>query len=249
MRRPIVAANWKMNGSRASIAELVANVLAGVGEIEQTEIVVCPPYIMIPDVIQRLVGTAVKWGGQNLSEHDAGAFTGEIAASMLKDHGCDYCIVGHSERRTLYGETDEIVAKKFTKAQEYGLTPILCIGETLSQRESGETEAVLSRQLEKVLDYCGIESFTATVLAYEPVWAIGTGKTATPEQAQDVHAFVRDKLSSMDKKIGQEIRIQYGGSVKADNAEELFSQKDVDGGLIGGASLDADDFLAICRAA
>ena len=238
-----------MNGSRASIAELVTNVLAGVEDIEQTEIVVCPPYIMIPDVVHRLAGTAVKWGGQNLSEHDGGAFTGEIAASMLKDYGCDYCIVGHSERRTLYGETDEIVAKKFSKAQEYGLIPILCIGETLSQRESGETEAVLSRQLEEVLDYCGIESFAATVLAYEPVWAIGTGKTATPEQAQDAHAFIRDKLSSMDKKIGQEVRIQYGGSVKADNAGELFSQKDVDGGLIGGASLDADDFLAICRAA
>ncbi len=238
-----------MNGSRASVAELVDNVLAGVGEVENTEIVICPPFIMIPDVVQHLTRTAVKWGGQDLSEHNVGAFTGEVAASMLKDYGCDYCIVGHSERRTLYGETDEIVAKKFTKAQEYGITPILCIGETLSQREKGETEAVLTRQLETVLDYCGIESFADTVLAYEPVWAIGTGKTATPEQAQEVHAFVRDKLSIIDKKIGQEIRIQYGGSVKADNAEDLFSQKDVDGGLIGGASLNANDFLAICRAA
>ena len=238
-----------MNGSRASVAELIDGVLAGVGGIGKTEIVVCPPFIMMPDIVQRLAGTAIKWGGQNLSEHNAGAFTGETSASMLKDYGCDYCIVGHSERRTLFGETDEIVAKKFARAQECGLTPILCIGETLTQRENEETEAVLTRQLETVLDYCGIESFTATVLAYEPVWAIGTGKTATPEQAQDVHAFIRDKLSTIDQKVGQGIRIQYGGSVKAENAKDLFSQKDVDGGLIGGASLDADDFLAICRAA
>lgn len=249
MRRPIVAGNWKMNGSRASVADLVANVLAGVDEVDNTEVVVCPPFILIPDVVQHLEGTAVKWGGQNLSEHDSGAFTGEIAADMLKDYGCDYCIVGHSERRSLYSETDQVVAKKFAKALECGLTPILCIGETLSQREKGATEAVLARQLEAVLDHCAIESFATAVLAYEPVWAIGTGKTATPDQAQEVHGFIRDKLSMIDKKIAQEIRIQYGGSVKADNAKDLFSQKDVDGGLIGGASLNAKDFLAICRAA
>lgn len=249
MRRPIVAGNWKMNGSRDSAAELIENILAGINGIEDTEVVICPPFILIPDVVQRLTGTAIKWGGQNLAVHHSGAFTGEVAADMLKDYGCDYCIVGHSERRALYGETDEIVAKKFVMAQKSGLTPILCIGETLSQRENGETEAVLERQLESVLNHCGIESFASAVLAYEPVWAIGTGKTASPEQAQEVHGFVRDKLSTRDKKIAQGLRIQYGGSVKADNAKTLFSQDDVDGGLIGGASLDAKDFLAICRAA
>ena len=248
MRRPIVAGNWKMNGDRASAVELIDNILAGIDGIE-AEIVVCPPFILIPDVVPQLTGSVLKWGGQDLSEHHSGAYTGEVAADMLKDYGCNYCIVGHSERRTLYGETDDIVARKFAMAQKSGLTPILCIGETLNQRESGETETVLERQLEAVLNHCGIESFASAVVAYEPVWAIGTGKTASPEQVQDVHGFVRDKLSMIDKKIARGLRIQYGGSVKADNAEALFSQQDVDGGLIGGASLDAEDFLAICRAA
>ena len=213
------------------------------------EVVICPPFLLIPAVAERIAGQSVKLGGQDLDTHDQGAFTGAISGDMLKDQGCEYCIVGHSERRTLYGETDDMVAQKFAKAQQHGLTPILCIGETLSQRENGETEAVLARQIDAVVDLCGIEKFADAVLAYEPVWAIGTGKTASPDQAQQAHAFIRDRLSAMDEHITSGLRIQYGGSVKPDNAKELFNQRDVDGGLIGGASLKAGDFLAICRAA
>lgn len=238
-----------MNGSRSSATELVQALLAGVAAAGHAEIVLCPPSIFIPTVAEQLTGTDVKLGGQNLDSHDPGAYTGEIAAGMLKDYDCEYCIVGHSERRALYGETDQVVAEKFAKAQSAGLKPILCVGETLQQRQSDQTEAVLARQLDAVIDYCGIDGFGDAVLAYEPVWAIGTGKTATPEQAQAVHAFLRKKLSLIDAAVAQGLRIQYGGSVKPDNADKLFNQQDIDGGLIGGAALKAEDFLAICRAA
>lgn len=248
MRVPIVAGNWKMNGTRAMAAVLLDDIAENLEGVE-AEIVVCPPSILIPQVAERLATTRIKWGGQDLSAQDPGAYTGQIAAEMLKDYGCDYCIVGHSERRTLCGETDQVVAQKFAKAQACGLIPILCIGETLAQREHGETETVLAKQLDAVISHCGLESFADAVLAYEPVWAIGTGKTASPEQAQDVHDFVREKLAAMDDDIARELRIQYGGSVKANNAKDLFGQPDVDGGLIGGASLQPADFVAICRAA
>lgn len=237
-----------MNGSRAAAAALVEDIVTNLGEIG-AEVVICPPFVLIPQVAERLAGTKVKLGGQDLSAQSPGAFTGEIAGDMLKDLGCNYCIVGHSERRALYGETDQIVAEKFAKAQECELTPILCIGETLVQRERGETEKVLERQLDAIIDTCGIKSLGNAVVAYEPVWAIGTGKTASPEQAQDVHGFVRSKLAVIDDSIAQKLRIQYGGSVKANNAKDLFGKEDVDGGLIGGASLNAADFLTICRAA
>lgn len=249
MRQPIVAANWKMNGTRASATKLVDGILADLDGFDHVEVVICPPFVLIPAVAERMVGKPVKVGGQDLDTHDQGAFTGAVSGDMLKDHGCEYCIVGHSERRTLYEETDDLVALKFAKAQQCGLTPILCIGETLSQRENGQTEAVLARQIDAVVDLCGIDKFADAVLAYEPVWAIGTGRTASPDQAQQAHAFIRGKLSAIDENISSALRIQYGGSVKADNAPELFNQQDVDGGLIGGASLKAVDFLAICRAA
>ena len=213
------------------------------------EIVVCPPYILIPGVADSLAGSSVAWGGQNLSTEPKGAFTGEISAAMLLDFGCKYVIVGHSERRALYGETDELVAEKYAVALEAGLVPILCVGELLEERESGTTEAVVGRQLDAVVARVGIAGIARGVIAYEPVWAIGTGKTATPDQAQEVHAFIRERLAKADAGVAEGVRILYGGSVKGANAAELFSMADIDGGLIGGASLAAEEFLTICRAA
>lgn len=249
MRRPFVAGNWKMNGSRREAEQLLAGVLAGMGEVKKAEVAVCPPFVLIPRVADLLAGGAVAWGGQNLDVHDAGAYTGEVSGAMLKDHGCRYVIVGHSERRSLYGETNAVVAEKFKAAQRHGLIPILCVGETLEERERHVTEAVIDAQMQAVLGANGIESLRNAVIAYEPVWAIGTGRTATPQQAQDVHRFIRDKLALQDRGIAEGVRIQYGGSMKPDNAAELLAQPDIDGGLIGGASLKAADFLAICRAA
>jgi triosephosphate isomerase len=248
MRRPIVAGNWKMNGSRSMAMDLVAGILSGLDKESDTEVVICPPFVLIPTVSEQLAASALKWGGQDLDANSPGARTGAVAAEMLTDLDCHYCIVGHSERRSLYGESDDLVAAKFARAQQCGLTPILCIGETLDERDSGQTEVVLERQLDAVVGLCGIESFANSVLAYEPVWAIGTGKTASPDQAQQIHAFVRNKLSVFDAGVARNLRIQYGGSVKAENAAELFDQPDVDGGLIGGASLNANEFVAICRA-
>jgi triosephosphate isomerase len=196
-----------------------------------------------------LKGSAVAWGGQNLSMHKSGAYTGEVSGPMLKDYGCTYAIVGHSERRSYYGETDKLVAEKFGAAQAAGLVPILCVGETLAEREANQTEAVVARQLDAAIQMHGIAALKNSVIAYEPVWAIGTGKTATPQQAQDVHAFIRGKLAALDKGVADGVRILYGGSMKASNAKELLAQSDIDGGLIGGASLVAEEFLAICRAA
>ncbi len=248
-RRSLVAGNWKMNGSRAESAALVDAVKAGVSAASKAEVVVCPPFILIPLVAEKLAGSAVAWGGQNLSVHKSGAYTGEISGPMLKDYGCTYVIVGHSERRTYYGETDALVAEKYGAAQAAGLIPILCVGETLAEREASQTEAVVARQIDAVLNKYGVASFTNAVIAYEPVWAIGTGKTATPAQAQDVHRFIRGRIAAKDKSVADKLRVLYGGSMKGSNAKELQSQPDIDGGLIGGAALQAEEFLTICRAA
>jgi len=258
MRRALVAGNWKMYGTRAQAEMLLAGILPGLGGVRETEIVICPPYILIPLVAEKLAAartadsrhkTDIGWGGQNLSAHESGAYTGEVSGAMLRDYGCTYVIVGHSERRTLCGEDDRLVAEKFQRAQASGLTPILCVGETLAERERGRTEAVVTRQLDAVLVSAGVAGFKNAVVAYEPVWAIGTGKNALPEQAQAVHQFIRAKLAEEDAKIADDLRILYGGSVKAGNAKALFAQNDIDGGLIGGASLHADEFLKICGAA
>jgi triosephosphate isomerase len=248
-RRPFVAANWKMNGNLASIRPLLADILAGVQTGVNAEVVICPPYIYIDEIALRLDNTTVELGAQNVSQYDSGAHTGEVAIGMLQDYNTGYVIIGHSERRMLYGETDIIVAEKFKKVVDSGLKPILCVGETLEQREADETEEVIARQLDTVIDNAGVKSFAKAVIAYEPVWAIGTGRTATPDQAQEVHAFIRLRLARHDEEIADLLRIVYGGSVKADNANELFTMADIDGGLIGGASLIAEDFLSICHAA
>ena len=249
MRQPIIAGNWKMNGSRESIRELLDGIKAGIGEVNSAEVAVCAPFVYLADVEQQLDGTAIGWGGQNLSTEASGAFTGETSAAMLLDFHCKYVIVGHSERRSYYGEDDALVAKKFAVAREAGLVPILCIGETLDEREKGITEEVVARQTKAVIDLVGVESLADGVIAYEPVWAIGTGKTATPQQAQDVHAFIRSMIAEHDADVAAKVRIQYGGSMNAGNAAELLAMEDIDGGLIGGASLKAQDFLTICKAA
>jgi triosephosphate isomerase len=211
-------------------------------------VAVCPPSIYIPLVQTLLEGSGIAWGGQNLNVNKSGAFTGEISGAMLRDFGCKYVIVGHSERRALYGETDAVVAEKFKAAQAAGLIPILCVGELLAEREANQTETVVARQLDAVVAASGINALADAVIAYEPVWAIGTGKTATPEQAQAVHKFIRGKLARLNAGVADGVRILYGGSMKASNAGELIGQPDIDGGLIGGASLVANEFLDICRA-
>lgn len=248
MRQPLVAGNWKMNGSKESIKALLDGILQGMSAVDKTEVAVCPPFVYLQQVADHLQGSAVRWGAQNLSKEAPGAFTGEIAAAMLNDFNCTYAIVGHSERRSLYGETDQLVAEKFAVARKAGLTPILCVGELFEEREAGQTEAVVARQLDAVIALEGVAALGASVVAYEPVWAIGTGKTATPQQAQDVHAFIRARIAEQDAGIAEKIRILYGGSVKGSNAKELFGMADIDGGLIGGASLKAEEFLAICSA-
>ncbi|MBL3588694.1 MAG: triose-phosphate isomerase [gamma proteobacterium endosymbiont of Lamellibrachia anaximandri] len=249
MRRPLVAGNWKMNGSIKSVRELLEGLKAGAGEVKNAEMAVCPPAVFIPQVQEQLTGSVIAWGGQDLSVEASGAFTGEIAASMLNDFACKYVIVGHSERRTYHGESDELVAKKYAAARAAGLVPILCIGETLEEREQGITEDVCARQLNAVIELEGVEALADGVVAYEPVWAIGTGKTASPEQAQDVHAFIRGRVAEKSGEVAEGLRILYGGSMKPDNAKELIGKPDIDGGLIGGASLKAADFLGICTAA
>jgi len=249
MRGILVAGNWKMNGSTAANAGLVADVVAGAPESDSVGLLVCPPFPYLAAVVAATAGSDVAAGAQNVSEHGAGAYTGEVAATMLADVGCSFVIVGHSERRTLFGETSDQVAAKFRAAQSAGLTPILCVGETLGERESGATESVVDAQLDAVLTVAGIGAFAGAVIAYEPVWAIGTGVTATPEQAQEVHAHIRGRLAAQDAGVAAGIQILYGGSMKGDNAAGLLEKPDIDGGLIGGASLKAGDFLAIARAA
>ena len=250
MRRALVAGNWKMNGSRASAAALVDGVKSGSKGLERVDIALCPPFVFLPDVHGALAGSRIRLGAQDVSLHASGAYTGEISPAMLKEVGCSYVIVGHSERRTYHGETDQQVAGKMVAVNGQGLVPIVCVGETLGERESGATEQVVGRQLDALLidDGC-FAALRNSVVAYEPVWAIGTGKTATPEQAQDVHRFIRARIAKRDATLAARIAILYGGSVKADNAAELFAKPDIDGGLIGGASLKAEEFLAICRAA
>lgn len=247
MRRNLVAGNWKMNGSVESIRGLLQGIKEGAAAVAAVDLVVFPPFVYIGLVEQQLTGTAIAWGTQNLSEHASGAYTGEVAGPMLQDFHCTYVIVGHSERRTLYGESDEMVARKFAAARKVNIQPILCVGETLEERDQGVTESVVERQLKAVLDLEGIEAFNNAVIAYEPVWAIGTGRTATPQQAQDVHAFIRAKLAERNPTVAAQTRILYGGSMKAANSGELMAMANIDGGLIGGASLDAKDFLAIAR--
>lgn len=249
MRQPMVAGNWKMNGSSDSVKELVAGIKEGMGSVNNAEVVVCPPAVYIPRVSGAADGSNIKIGAQNICDQDSGAFTGEISGAMLKDVGCEYVIVGHSERRALYGESDELVAQRFAAARRNGVKPILCIGETLEERESGATNDVCARQIDAVIALEGVKALADGVIAYEPVWAIGTGKTATPEQAQEVHAFIRGKIAALNADVADGLRLLYGGSMNAANAAELLGQPDIDGGLIGGASLKPADFLAICQAA
>jgi triosephosphate isomerase len=247
----LIAGNWKMNGSLAESRELVTALRSGVGAGRGgAEMLLCPPYVYLSAVRDWLEGSPIALGAQNLADRaGSGAFTGEVSGAMLRDIGCQYVIVGHSERRALYGETDAVVASKFQLAQSAGLVPIVCIGETLEEREAGATEQVVGRQLSTVLDAAGVAAFANAVVAYEPVWAIGTGRTASPEQAQEVHAAVRGLVAARDATIASGLAILYGGSVKGANARSLFAMDDIDGGLVGGASLAAAEFLEIFRAA
>lgn len=248
MRRKLVAGNWKMYGTLAQNAGLLDAVRSGMSQIRNVDCAVCVPFPYLAQAQQKLSGSNVKWGAQDVHQLDKGAYTGEVSAAMLRDFECSYVIVGHSERRAYYGESSHLVAEKFLAAQQTGLTPILCMGETLQQRESGITETVVAEQMDVLIQLGGVQALRNAVVAYEPVWAIGTGKTATSAQAQAVHAFIRQRIAAQDGQIASALCILYGGSVKANNAAELFAMPDIDGGLIGGASLVADEFLAICRA-
>ena len=249
MRQNMIAGNWKMNGTSDSVKTLIDGVVSGLSADQKCDVVVCAPYVYIPAVVSATASSAVKVGAQDVSEQDSGAYTGEVSGEMAKDVGCEYVIIGHSERRSLYGETDEMSALKYMAAQKHGLTPIFCIGELLEERENGTTEEVCARQLDAVIDAAGVASLANAVIAYEPVWAIGTGKVASPEQAQEVHAFIRNKLAKLDSAIAEKVQILYGGSMNPGNVADLIAQPDIDGGLIGGASLKAEDFLALCQAA
>jgi triosephosphate isomerase len=247
MRKKLIAGNWKMHGTRVMARELVTKIVASASA--DTELAVIPPFVFLDMLAPALAQAGVALGAQDVSAHASGAYTGEVAASMLAEVGCRYVLVGHSERRQYHGEDDALVARKFVAAQAAGLMPILCLGETLVERNANATEAVVGRQLDAVLTLAGPAAMARAVVAYEPVWAIGTGQTASAAQAQAVHALLRGKVAAHDAKLGGSLRILYGGSVKPANARELFAQADVDGGLIGGASLVADDFIAIARAA
>jgi triosephosphate isomerase len=249
MRTQLVAGNWKMNGSLASNQALLQALVPALAPLAGAHYMVCVPYPYLAQAQRELQGSNIALGAQDLCQFDAGAYTGGVSGAMLAEFGCRYAIVGHSERRSVFGETDEVVAAKFAAALKSLLIPILCVGETLSERESGVTEAVVARQLDAVVKQCGVAALGKCVVAYEPVWAIGTGKTATPQQAQAVHAFIRGRIAGAERKLAEGLQLLYGGSVKASNAAELFAMPDVDGGLIGGASLAADEFAAICRAA
>jgi triosephosphate isomerase len=253
LRRPFIAGNWKMHGSRAQNAELIEGLLLGLPAQTTVDIAVCPPCPYLWETGRALKASNVALGAQSVCAEAVGAFTGEVSAAMLKDVGCTYVIVGHSERRTIYREDDALVARKFLAVHSQGMTPILCVGETLQERERSQTMQVVSRQLAAVLGVAGVGALQQGVIAYEPVWAIGTGKNATPAQAQEVHAHIRAEVAALEPgtngKIASGLRVLYGGSVKAANAREIFAMPDVDGGLIGGASLKADEFLKICAAA
>jgi len=249
MRRPLVAGNWKMHGTRASVAELIQGVRR-LGFVDGVDVAVLPSCLHIAQVVEGLRGVPVSVGAQNCaSQSDQGALSGEVASTQLADVGCVWSLVGHSERRQILGEDDALVVRKFAAAQVGGLIPILCVGETLEQRRSGETLDVIVRQVGSLVDALGVEAFSRAVVAYEPVWAIGSGLTATPDQAQEVHAAIRAQIAVKSGAVADGLRILYGGSVKSSNAVELFGMPDIDGGLVGGASLNADEFGAICRAA
>lgn len=247
MRRLLVAGNWKMNASKVMLNELLAGITANAAQ--QTDVVVFPPAPYLLAAADKLQGSPVKFGGQNLNANDSGAYTGEVSASMLVDCGCEAVLVGHSERRTLFAETDADVLAKTEAALAAGLVPYVCIGETLAERDANKTEAVVEQQINAVLNGLTVQQLAKCVFAYEPVWAIGTGKTASPEQAQQVHAFIRGLIAAKDEELALNSHILYGGSVKASNAKELFDQQDIDGGLVGGASLKAEEFLGICNPA
>jgi triosephosphate isomerase len=249
MRKRLVAGNWKMHGSRQRNASLIADLVVGLEGGAAAEVLVCPPYPYLHEIGRALDGHGIGLGAQDACAEDEGAFTGEVSAVMLRDVGCTHAIVGHSERRALFDEDDRLVARKFVAIQRAGLIPVLCVGETLDEREHGITSGVVERQLGAVLDVAGAAAFAASVVAYEPVWAIGTGRTASPQQAQEVHAHIRGIIAARDAKIAASLRLLYGGSVKASNAAELFAMPDVDGGLVGGASLQAEEFLGIIEAA
>jgi len=249
-RKFLIAGNWKMNGSFGESRQLVAALRAGVAANAPATMLLCPPYVYLPAVHDWLQGSPIALGAQDIAaQRGTGAYTGEVSDQMLREVGCSHVIVGHSERRALYGETDAVVAAKFMVAQAAGLIPIACVGETLEQREAGQTRSVVERQVAAVLDAAGVEALAKAVIAYEPVWAIGTGRTATPEQAQEMHAFIRGMVAARDATIAAGLSILYGGSVKGANARNLFAMSDIDGGLVGGASLVAAEFLEIFRAA
>lgn len=248
MRRKLVAGNWKMHGNLVENKQLLDAIILALNGMDKANFAVCVPYPYLSSVQSLLKNTNIAWGAQNVSQFEKGAYTGEISASMLNDFACRYVIVGHSERRALFFEDNDIVAKKYMAVQRVGLTPILCVGETLEQRESGTTEQVIEEQLTAVIKLAGTESLQQAVIAYEPVWAIGTGRTASPQQAQDIHSFIREGVAKQNMSVAKELTILYGGSVKANNASELFAMPDIDGGLIGGASLVANEFIEICRA-
>ena len=245
MRQSLVVGNWKMNGSRASAAALAQGIISGLNSSENAGIAICVPFVYLGEIGELIKGTPLALGAQNVGNKPSGAYTGEVSASMLSEFGCQYALVGHSERRSYYGDTNETVAERFCQAQTQNITPILCIGETLDEREQGKTFAVVEEQLDAVIGLAGIEAFASSVIAYEPVWAIGTGKTASDEQAQEVHQHIRQYLANKDANIAANITILYGGSAKPENAKGLFAMPDIDGGLIGGASLDAESFLKI----
>jgi triosephosphate isomerase len=248
MRQPLVVGNWKMNGTLNSARQLAAAILNGL-DVPAVEAAVCVPFVHMPAIAEQIATTSLALGSQNIADQAAGAYTGEVSAAMLKEFNCKYAIVGHSERRSYYGDSNESVAARFAQALAAGIRPILCVGETLQEREHEKTFQVIDAQLDAVIAKTGIEAFADAVIAYEPVWAIGTGKTATDEQAQEVHRYIRDRLAKLNAAVAANLQILYGGSVKADNAKALFSMADIDGGLIGGASLDAASFLSIYRSA
>tara|TARA_B100001079_G_scaffold18366_1_gene14607 strand:- start:597 stop:1358 length:762 start_codon:yes stop_codon:yes gene_type:complete len=248
MRRSLVAGNWKMNGSVAMTDDLLTGLKEGIVQsLPDVDVVVCPPFLYIPLAVQMLAGSTIKVGAQNLDIHKPGAYTGEIAAEMLREQRCGYVIVGHSERRALYGESSDLVAQKVKAAMAAELKPIVCVGETLEERERGDTGRVVREQLMSVLDLNGVDIFPFAIVAYEPVWAIGTGRSASPDQAQEVHALIRESIAELNPGVADQTRLLYGGSVKPENAQGIFSSPDIDGGLIGGAALVASDFLAICE--
>lgn len=246
MRQPLIMGNWKMNGLRQD-GQALAKALAEGLKAGKQEVAVCVPFVYLTDIGNVLAGSGIAVGAQNVADQTSGAYTGEVSSSMLADCGCKYALVGHSERRSYYGDTDQSVANRFLQAQKQNVIPVLCVGETLDEREQNRTFEVVDTQLDAVIAVAGIEAFANAVIAYEPVWAIGTGKTATDEQAQEVHQYIRKRIADRSAAIAEKVQILYGGSVKPDNAQALFAMPDIDGGLVGGASLDAAGFLKICH--